>query len=65
LIRRGRLYSSAVVCEVVCYMEVRPGLSEKKTRWRVEMRMVRWMCDVKVKDKVPSKELRERETRNR
>lgn len=24
-----------------------------------EMRMVRWMCDVKVKDKVPSKELRE------
>ena len=26
-----------------------------------EMRMVRWMCDVKVKDKVPSKELRDRE----
>jgi len=24
------------------------------------MRMVRWMCDVKVNDKVPSKELRER-----
>jgi len=23
------------------------------------MRMVRWMCDVKVKDKVPIKELRE------
>jgi len=23
------------------------------------MRMVRWMCDVKVKDRVPSKELRE------
>jgi len=22
--------------------------------------MVRWMCDVKVKDRVPSKELRER-----
>jgi len=22
--------------------------------------MVRWMCDVKVKDKVPSKEFRER-----
>jgi len=22
--------------------------------------MIRWMCDVKVKDKVPSKELRER-----
>jgi len=25
-----------------------------------EMRMVRWMCNVKVKDRVPSKELRER-----
>jgi len=24
---------------------------------RAEMRMVRWMCDVKVKDKVPSEEL--------
>ena len=24
------------------------------------MRMVRWMCNVKVKDTVPSKELRER-----
>jgi len=27
---------------------------------RAEMRMVRWMCIVKVKDRVPSKELRER-----
>jgi len=27
---------------------------------RAEMRMLRWMCDVKVKDKVPSEELRER-----
>jgi len=27
---------------------------------RAEMRMVRWMCNVKVKDKVPSKELRGR-----
>jgi len=24
---------------------------------RAEMRTVRWMCDVKVKDKVPSKEI--------
>jgi len=30
------------------------------TLQRAEMRMVRWMCDVKVKDRVPSKELRER-----
>jgi len=27
---------------------------------RAEMRMVRWMCNVRVKDRVPSKELRER-----
>jgi len=30
---------------------------------RAEMRMVRWICNVKVKDRVPSKELRK--TRNR
>jgi len=28
---------------------------------RAEMIMVRWMCNVKVKDRVPSKELRERQ----
>jgi len=27
---------------------------------RAEMRMVKWMCNVKVKDSFPSKELRER-----
>ena len=27
---------------------------------RAEMRMVRWMCAVKIKDRVSSKELRER-----
>jgi len=27
---------------------------------RAEMRMVRWMCDINVKDRVPSKEFRER-----
>jgi len=27
---------------------------------RAEMRMVRWMCNVKVKDRVPSKKLTER-----
>jgi len=26
---------------------------------RAEMRIVRWMCGVKVKDRVPSKELRD------
>ena len=27
---------------------------------RAEMRMVRWICGVKLKDRLPSKELRER-----
>jgi len=27
---------------------------------QAEMRMVRWLCDIKVKDRVPSKEERER-----
>jgi len=27
---------------------------------RADTRIIRWMCDVKVKDRVPSKELRER-----
>ena len=27
---------------------------------RADMRMVRWMCGVKLKDRLPSKELRER-----
>ena len=27
---------------------------------RAEMRMVRWMCGVQLKDRLPSKELRER-----
>ena len=30
------------------------------TLQRAEMRMVRWMCNIKIKDRVPSKELRER-----
>jgi len=27
---------------------------------QAEMRMVRWMCDFEVKDRIPSKQLRER-----
>ena len=52
----------AAVCKVVCYMEVRPGMSGKKMALqRAETRMVRWMSNVNVKDRrVPSKELRER-----
>jgi len=28
---------------------------------RAEMRMARWICEIKLKDRFPSKELRERE----
>jgi len=45
-------------------MEVKPGLENENenevTLQRAEMRMVRWMCGVKVQDREPSKELRER-----
>ena len=46
------------MCEVVCYMKVRK--ENEVALQRAEMRMVRWMCNVKVKDRVPRKELRER-----
>jgi len=35
-------------------------LHGSETLQQTEMRMVRWMCNVKVKDRVPSKGLRER-----
>jgi len=37
-----------------------PDRNEKEVALqRAEMRMVRWMCNVKVKDRVPSKELKD------
>ena len=54
LIRTGRLYSS-------CVWETWPVRKENEVALqRAEMKMVRWMCNIKVKDRVPSKELRER-----
>jgi len=61
LITRGRLYSSCV----------RSGMLHRSKTWpirkenvvalqRAEMRMVRWICSVKLKDRLPSKELREK-----
>ena len=42
-------------------MEVRPVRKENVVALqRAEMRMVRWMCGDKLKDRLPSKELRER-----
>ena len=40
--------------------ETRPVRKENEVALqRAEMRMVRWMCGVKLKDRLPSKELRE------
>jgi len=61
LIRRGRLYSSCVQSSMLHESETWPvGKENEVALQRAEMRMVRWMCNVKVKDRVPSKELRER-----
>ena len=61
LIRRGRLYSSCVRCSMLHGSETWPVRKENEVAlYRAEMRMVRWMCNVKVKHRDPSKELRER-----
>jgi len=61
LIRRGRLYSSCVRSSMLHGSETWPARKENEVPLRrAEMRMVRWMCNVKVKDRFPSKELRER-----
>jgi len=60
-IRRGRLYSSCVQSNMLHGSETWPVRKENEVALqRAEMRRVRWMCNVKVKDRVPSKELRER-----
>ena len=62
-IGRGRLYSSCVRSSTGMLQgsETWPVRKENEVALqRVEMRMVSWMCNVKVKDRVPSKELRER-----
>jgi len=55
LIVRGRLYSSCVRSIVAWKRD----LACKKRKWgalqRAEIKMVRWMCGVKVKDRVPSR----------
>ena len=63
MIRRGRLYSSCVRSStgMLHGSETWPVRKENEVALqRAEMRMVRWMCNVKVKDRVPSRELRER-----
>ena len=61
LIRRGRLYSSCVRNNMLHGSESWPVRKENEVAlWRSQMGMVKWMCNVKVKDRVPNKELRER-----
>jgi len=65
----GSLYPSS--CTPLTSLCVRSSMFYGSGTWPVrkenevalqqaEMRMVRWMCDVKVKDRIPSKWLRER-----
>ena len=61
LIRTGRLYSSCVPSSMLHGSETWPVRKENEVALqRAEMRMVRWMCNVKVKDRVPSTALTER-----
>jgi len=61
LIRRQRLYSSCVQSSMLHGSETWPVRQENEVALQQpEIRMVRWMCNIKVKDRVPSKELRER-----
>jgi len=61
LIMRGRLYNSCVPSRMLHGSETWPVRKENVVALqRAEMRIVRWMCGVKLKDRHPSKELRER-----
>ena len=61
LIVRERLYSSCVQSSILHGSETWPVRKENEValQW-AEMRMVRWMCGVKLQDRIPSKGLRER-----
>jgi len=61
LIIRGRLYSSSVRNSMLHGSETRPVRKENEVALQqAEMRMVRWMCGVKLKERFPSRNLRER-----
>jgi len=61
LIMRGRLYSSCLRSSMLHGSETWPVRKENVVALQqTEMRMVRWMCGVKLKDRLPSKELKER-----
>jgi len=58
---KGRLYSSCVQSSMLHGSETWPVRKENEValQW-ADMRMVRWMCGVKLQDRIPSKELRGR-----
>jgi len=61
LIMRGRLYSTCVRSSMLHGSETWPVRKENVVAvQRAEMRMVTWMCGVKLTDRFPSRELRER-----
>jgi len=58
---RGRLYSSCMRSGMLHGGKTWPIRKENEVALqRAEMRMVRWMCGVRLQDRVPSKELRGR-----
>ena len=59
---RGRLqYSICVQSSMLHGIETWPVRKENKVALQqAEIRMVRWMCGVKLQDRIPSKELTER-----
>jgi len=60
LIVRGRLYSSCARSSMLHRSETCPVRKENEVALqRTEMRMVRWMCVVKLQDRVPSKGMRD------
>jgi len=60
LIVRGRLYSSCVRGSMLHGSETWPiGKENDVAVQQPEMRLVRWMCDVKLQDRVTSKRLRD------
>ena len=61
LIMNGKLYNSCVRSSMLLGSETWPVRKENVVALqRAKMRMVRWMCGIELKDRFPSRELRER-----
>ena len=56
---KGRVYASYVRISMIYGSETRPFLVDVGLKFeRVEMRMIRWMCGISMKDRRTSEELR-------